>query len=468
MGRVSLTVRLTGCYLLVSTVLLLGMAGFISSAISSHFAELDRETLNDKIQLVRGIAGKAVLPQDLRERLNDALQNHPGLYVRIEGGDGRLLYDTAAFRFPAALLQQAPTESSSHMLSWSVQHSEYRGTVARLPSSGALQQDGRIFAALDTVHHAHFVADLRQSLWLYVLVGAAVSGLLGWWAARTGLAPLRRMKAKAQLVTARRLDQRMDVDAIPVELADLASTLNEMLQRLQDDFERLSDFSSDLAHELRTPLNNLLTQTEVVLSRSRDLATYRDTLASNGEELQRLSRMVSDMLLLAKAEHGLLSVPNLNEIDLEREVRALFDFYEALAEEHAVRLVLQGAARIRGDSLMLRRAISNLLSNALRHAPKDSDIVVRLGDLPDGGARISVANQGAPIPPEILARLFDRFFRADKARVHLDSDGAGLGLSITQAIAQAHGGRAHASSRGGMNVFSIDLPRTGLQHRRLA
>ncbi len=114
------------------------------------------------------------------------------------------------------------------------------------------------------------------------------------------------MKARAQAVTAHKLDQRMPAQAVPVEMADLAHSLNEMLERLQRDFQRLSEFSSDLAHELRTPISNLLTQTQVALAQPRDAAAYREILASNAEEFQRLARMVSDMLLLAKAEHGLL------------------------------------------------------------------------------------------------------------------------------------------------------------------
>lgn len=458
MPRLPLTVRLTGWYVLASAVLLLGMAAFMSAAITRHFAELDRDTLQDKIHLVQGLAAHAASWEQLRERLHVALQNHPGLYVRIDAGPGPALYAPADVEFPPTLLQQAPSALHDNALvNWHDGHASYQGIAAPL-SGPALPDQTRVIAAIDTAHHAHFLADLHQSLWLYLLLGVGVSGLLGWWAARAGLRPLRRMQAQAQRVTAHRLDQRMDVEAIPPELANLAHSLNDMLQRLQGDFERLSDFSSDLAHELRTPLNNLLTQTEVVLSRSRELGTYRDTLASNREELQRLARTVSDMLLLAKAENGSLAIPHPTTIDLAHEVQALFDFYEALAEDRQVRLVLQGQAQVTGDALMLRRAIGNLLSNALRHAQAHSDIVVQLQPHPEGGVHIGVRNQGDTIAPDVLPRLFDRFFRADKARVHLDSDGAGLGLSITQAIAQAHGGRVHASSLAGCNTFTIELP----------
>lgn len=463
MPRLSLTARLTVWYVLASSVLLLGLAAFIFSATARHFDELDRHTLHDKIALVQRLADSATSVEQLRHRLQDALHNHTGLYVRIEPPDGPPLYATADFAFPTALRQHARSGADHAVLAWQDQHASYQGLVASLAVAALPATEVRIMAAIDTGHHTHFMAGLRQALAWYVLVGVGLGGLLGWWAARAGLRPLHRMRAQAQQVTAHRLHQRMDVAAMPVELADLAASLNAMLQRLQHDFERLSDFSSDLAHELRTPLNNLLTQSEVVLSRPRGPEMYHDALASQREELQRLSRTVSDMLWLAKADSGRFQLPHTDQIDLAQEVQALFDFYEALAEEQRLGLVLQGQAQVLGDRLMLRRAISNLLSNALRHATPGSEVVVQLHHLPAGEVRISVTNQGEPIPPELLPRLFDRFFRADKARIRLDTDGAGLGLSITQAIAQAHGGRAHASSLAAGNVFCIDLPSSPLQ-----
>ncbi|MDF6445990.1 ATP-binding protein, partial [Escherichia coli] len=176
--------------------------------------------------------------------------------------------------------------------------------------------------------------------------------------------------------------------------------LNAMLERLQDDFRRLSEFSSDLAHELRTPITNLMTQTHVVLSQPREAAKYRDVLASNAEELLRLGRMVSDMLYLAKMEHG-ITLPNEESIHVGDEARALFDFYDALAEDKGVQLRLQGDASIVGDRLMLRRALSNLLSNALRYTPSGKAIVIKACEQ-DGGATIVVENQGEGIDPELL------------------------------------------------------------------
>jgi two-component system heavy metal sensor histidine kinase CusS len=208
-----------------------------------------------------------------------------------------------------------------------------------------------------------------KTLWLVVIGGTLATGLLGWFAARRGLAPLREMKQRATEVSAQRLDQRLPVDAVPVELAELAESLNDMLARLEESFKRLSDFSSDLAHELRTPVSNLMTQTQVALSKTRSSAEYREVLESNCEEFERLSRMISDMLFLAKSENGLI-VPGQETFDLADEVTALFDFYGALAEENGVTLRLEGSGQVTGDRLMLRRAIGNLLSNALRYTPR--------------------------------------------------------------------------------------------------
>ena len=455
--RFSLTTRLTVLYALVSALVLLGMAAIISMAVEQHFIELDQATLGDKIHLVQDLVSRARSPAELQTSLDGALQNHPGLLVRLDHPSGAVLYASRDFDFPEGLLTAPAQPLADTLLTWHDGQQTYRALQASVAPHAVLGQDLRLWVALDTLHHAHFSHSLQTTLWLYVVAAALLSGLLGWWAAHTGLAPLRAMKARAQAVSAHQLDQRMPAQAVPVEMAELAHSLNDMLARLQQDFQRLSEFSSDLAHELRTPISNLLTQTQVALSQPRDGATYQDILASNAEEFERLARMVSDMLLLAKAEHGLL-LPRAGKIALADEVRALFDFYEALADEKGISLQLVGAAHVVGDRLMLRRAISNLLSNALRHTPPQGQVRVEISC--DAEAVVlSVENTGPAIAPEDLPRLFDRFFRADKSRQHLETEGAGLGLSITQAIVHAHGATVTVSSADGWTRFSLVFPR---------
>jgi two-component system heavy metal sensor histidine kinase CusS len=454
LGRLSLTARLTAFYALVSATVLVGLAILVAFATSRHFVELDRGYLQDKIGLVQKIVGESPSPDLLSSRLDELLDSHHGLFIDLRQGD-RVVYGTQGMVFPSGLAPEGSTPTD-----WTLDDQTLRGLSARIdppatPSNepGAGGAPMQLLIALDTGHHLHFMRALSQTLALYSLGAILVSGLLGWWAARRGLAPLRIMKERAMTVTAQKLDQRMPVEAAPVEFADLAESLNTMLGRLQADFARLQEFSSDLAHELRTPINNLLTQTQVSLAQKRDADAYRDILASNAEEFQRLARMVSDMLFLAKTEHG-LELPNTEAISLDQEALDLFDFYDAVADEKRIRLKLIGQAHVMGDRLMVRRAIGNLLSNALRHSPAEAEVMVALEERP-GEATLCITNSGMTIAPEVLPRLFDRFFRVDKSRSHPESDGTGLGLSITQAIMRAHGGSVSVTSAQGKTTFCL-------------
>jgi two-component system heavy metal sensor histidine kinase CusS len=458
--RVSLTTRLTICYALIAASLLLGMTWMIAGMVSQHFWELDKETLQDKLSLVEGIVMRSQTSGDIAPRLGDALQNHPGLFVRVgKLNSDEVAFQSADFRFPPRMLEAKQSLAGDSLFTWQTSGQEFRALTREVQWNDASQTTWLIAAAVDTQHHDHFVVSLKRSLLTYAILASILSAVLSWWAARTGLKPLRAMKSRAQAVNANKLDERMPAESVPIEMADLATSLNDMLQRLQNDFRRLSEFSSDLAHELRTPISNLLTQTQVVLAQHRTVEEYQDTLASNAEEFQRLARMVSDMLLLAKAEHGLL-LPSTEEIELQKEVLALLDFYEALSEEKSVKLHCSGEGRILGDRLMLRRAISNLLSNALKYTPASGTVEISIESTPDHVC-LRVTNTGAAISAEHLPRLFDRFYRADKARTHAESDGAGLGLAITRAIVEAHGGKAGVKSFDGKTMFELNFKPMG-------
>ncbi|MDP2986182.1 heavy metal sensor histidine kinase [Hydrogenophaga sp.] len=456
--RLTLTVRLTCLYTLVSAAVLLGLGFLVAWSTHQHFIDLDRDYLLDKVHLIQKIVEETPEPAGLSGRLEESLNSHQGLFISLTRGDEQL-FGTSGIKFPAWL---AARSASDQPMDWADGERQMRGmstelSAAHLPGGVAGQgQSMRLTLALDTQHHTHFLQMLHQQLAIFVLVATLISGLLGWWAARSGLAPLRIMKERAQKVTAHKLDQRMPIDAVPVEMAELARSLNTMLERLELDFAKLMDFSSDIAHELRTPLSNLLTETQVSLSKPRDPDTYRDILASNAEELQRLARMVSDMLFLAKTDHG-IQLPNREDVALEDEVASLLDFYDAVAEDKEIRLRVLGSGSVVGDRLMIRRAISNLLSNALRHAHPRTDVELAIYAQEDS-ISLCVTNTGDQIDAPDLPRLFDRFYRADKARAHPSSDGAGLGLAITKAIMVAHGGSASATSAAGTARFCLQFP----------
>ncbi|QKO20882.1 heavy metal sensor histidine kinase [Rhodoferax sp. BAB1] len=455
----SLTSRLTLFFTLLSAAIVLGLGVIFLVASERHFIDLDDIVLQDKQRLVGELLARSSSTQDAQVRLKEALDHHHGLYVLIKDVHGRVFFESDDFNLPDAAALPEPGSTPKSLL-WSSRERAYHGLAQWSETNHGESTEMLILVAIDTEHHTHFMAQLQHTLALYAVLATLVSGFAGWFAAHQGMAPLRAMKSRASVVSGQQLNQRMQVEAVPIEMADLANELNHMLDRLQQDFQRLSDFSSDLAHELRTPISNLLTQTQVALSNRRDADTYRDILASNAEEFQRLARMVSDMLFLAKTERG-LQLPSKELFSAEQEAQALLDFYEAVAEEKNVRMSLHGSGNILGDRLMFRRAVSNLLSNALRHTKMAGEVCIEISDT-ENSTQVSVENTGDGIDPKIMPRLFDRFYRADPSRAQPDSDGTGLGLAITRAIVEAHGGKIEVSSAQGRTRFTLEFRKVSL------
>lgn len=459
--RASLGTRLTVLLAAVASAALALLGSVTLSALDDHFEAQDRGTLHSHLQqarlMIAQVADGAAL-EALPAQFDHAFGSHRDLAVRVQGAPGQPLFTQNAITVPADLLRQPGEAHPTATLTWREGEHAWRGSAMRMPLSIDGAAPLTVAMALDIHHHETFIANFRKALIGYVLLTALGCALLAWWAVRQGLKPLTMMREKAARIGSGQLDVRMPVDEGPSELAELARSLNAMLARLQGAFERLTRFSSDIAHELRTPLSNLLTQTQVGLGQPRSKADYQEILASNSEELERLSRTVADMLLLAKAEHGHL-LPSREPVALGDEVRALFEFYEALADDRGVTLRISGEATVSGDRLMLRRAVNNLLSNALRYTPRMGAVEVRI-EQRGREVRLAVQNDGEPIAPEVVPRLFERFYRAEQDRSHSSGqgEGSGLGLAITQTIVQAHGGRIQARGLAEGNVFEIFLP----------
>jgi two-component system heavy metal sensor histidine kinase CusS len=298
-----------------------------------------------------------------------------------------------------------------------------------------------------------YLTKFTRTLWSIILFAAVITIMAARFAIHKGHSPLRKLTHKIESISADQLDSRLNPLDVPVELSVLVQSFNTMLHRLEDGFERLSYFSADIAHELRTPITNLTTQTQVMLSKPRSNEEYKDILYSNLEEYDRMTKMVSDMLLLAQTEHGLIK-PNKDVVAVNKEIKELLEYFELLADERNIKLVMKGPTiEIFCDKIMLRQALSNLISNAIRHSPNDDEVIVQTQSS-QGSITIAISNHGEPVSKEHINRLFDRFYRTDPSRKR-DSQGAGLGLTIARSVIKVNGGDIIAESSNQTTRFTI-------------
>lgn len=312
--------------------------------------------------------------------------------------------------------------------------------------------------ALDVTHVEAWMRKFRNQLIGVVLMGTTLSGALAWVLTRQGLRPLHQITAAMKRVGASGLGERLGHNAWPRELAATAGEFDLMLERLRDAFHRLSQFSADAAHELRTPLNGLMISTSLTLSHERESEEYRQALASNLEEFERLKRMVDSLLFIARADNAEAMLTKSN-VDIAALCAEVLDFFSAMAEEQGVSTHVDGGGMIHGDATLLRQAISNVVSNALRNTPAGGTVHITIQESHEA-CRIDVADTGVGIAPEHLPKLFDRFYRVDAARTPTSQDnGAGLGLALVKTVVQLHGGTVAVSSTvGAGTTITLSIP----------
>ncbi|WP_213776556.1 heavy metal sensor histidine kinase [Caballeronia sp. dw_276] len=310
-----------------------------------------------------------------------------------------------------------------------------------------------IIAAHVMTQEAHVLSTYLVRVWINVAIAVLVTALLAWWVSSRGLTPLRKMADKAAEITPNTLSARLDVENTPTELQSLAVSFNAMLDRLSTGYERLLQFSADLAHEVRTPIGVLIGQTQVTLAHTRSESEYKSVLESNLEELERLGRIAQNILFLAQADHERQEIERAT-LNTREQLETIATYFEGLADERDLRFDVQAEGEMFVNEIMSRRAISNVVVNAVRYAKPGTTI--RLTGSEDAqGARIVIGNQGERVSPEELARLFDRFYRGDAARSEF-TESSGLGLAIVQAIMRLHGGSASAScSADGWIEFTL-------------
>lgn len=458
-GPVSLALRIALASALFGLVV---AAGAVFAGYWTLSQQLDARSASD-LQgrhelLVHILAGMPSVKAaaESSDRFADLFFGHDDLHLALvdPATDQTLASNSAvASHSVTALLHAtaAPETMHSWVTSEGQRFSGMHGTVAvadgkrlRYYLSVERQRDSQLLAG--------FVKATLLALPLLLILVATGA----WLTARTGLAPLRRFNRLAASIGTKSLDQRASMSGLPGELADMAVEFNSMMDRIDKGYRRLEDFSGDLAHEMRTPVATLLGRTQVALSQTRTVADLREVLEGNVEELDRLSALISDMLFIARAEHDAEPI-QAETMELAQEAKRVAEYLSLVADEKNVRVQVEGTAPpVTADRLLVERAITNLLSNAIRHAAAGSVVTIGVGS--DGqGATLAVTNRGETIPEVHLNRIFDRFHRVDPGRARL-SGGTGLGLAIVKSIALAHKGSIAVRSSGGLTTFTLSLP----------
>lgn len=301
---------------------------------------------------------------------------------------------------------------------------------------------------LDVSSQHGFVSD-RKRLGLYFLAAVISAILLGIFIANRGLRSLYMLTKMTENITIHSLDQRINPASWPVELRGVALSFNHMLTRINSAIEQLKQFSGDLAHDMRIPITNLIGESELALSREMTNEKYRDVLSSHLEELQRLSRLIDGLLFLARSESPQFSL-QLSKLDAAAEIRAMSDYFSAVADEKSIDVIIEGNAYLMADMMMFRRVINNLLSNALKFTPAKGSVRIILQDKNEG-VFIDIVDSGVGIEASHLPKLFNRFYRIDASR-NQATGGHGLGLPIVKSIVNLHKGTISIESTPGVGT----------------
>jgi two-component system, OmpR family, heavy metal sensor histidine kinase CusS len=407
------------------------------------------------IHVLSEISSLQAVPQS-SHRFADLLIGHDDLNLAlIDAASGRVVANYSGK--PRQAVDVAPAFGTGTIHAW-VSSTGQSLTTHSGTAQVANGQTLKFRLSIDRRHDTQLLAGFVRATLVGLPVLLLVVAFGAWLIARTTLAPLRRFNRLAAGVGTKTLSHRVSSARLPTELAELASELNGMLDRIDDGYRRLQEFSGDLAHEMRTPIATLLGRTQMTLSQKRNEATLREVLENNVDEFERLSSLISDMLFIARTD------PSANEgalhceaVELSHEALRVAEYLSLIAEERKVSFDVTGSATVLADRMLVQRAITNLLSNAVRHAYPSSKVRAAISTTNDS-VRLAVTNEGEGIGATHLGRIFDRFYRVDSSRARLDG-GSGLGLAIVRSIMQAHGGRVDVSSvLGQTTTFTLVFP----------
>ncbi len=466
----SLTAKLVTLYVITASTSLLVACGFLYWTLLSNIDHEHKELLSTELAEFHRVLQQSPLDLTLLKDLAGEESQHADevhtasfhpssahySYFRVLNSQQQMIVETENMSslFPMPFFLELNTDS---MLTYDIKTQTEDGRIFLLVThslsiNDAIASAWQVQVALNVTQDEMLLLQYKKMLGVVLLMGICFSTLAGVWITRQGLRPLNKITQAVQSISINHLNESISSEKWPKELTLLAAAFDEMLNRLNESFARLSQFSADLAHELRTPINNLMGETEIILSRQRTPSEYRQILESNMEEFNRLNRMIEELLFLSRAESPETKI-NCEVLVLENELERVRIFYESLAADKKIEIQVKGCAQVYADSLLLQRALSNLIANAIYYTNSGGKIFL-LAKSGDHTTEVHVCDDGIGIDAGALLKLFDRFYREDKART-INTQGSGLGLSIVKSIMELHQGTITVNSKIGKGTSVI-------------
>jgi len=461
----SITTRLTLFYTVATTLLLVLIVVSLYWVMTNLLYQSEHQLLSDEVDILENIVEKkryniSDLNQKIKEIppiLDSSVYDH---YIRIVNDKRQIITETdnmTNYLQGADFLNQ-PAQKTKTSVWWKASDETH---YLLMQSPVLLDRDGKdpwvIQIALDVSFQRDIIKKYRSKLMAGLFIGTFCALFIGYGIARRSLRRLNELTETTKTITVTSLHKRIDPTLWPNELRALRMSFNQMLDRIEDSFSRLTQLSGDLAHELRIPINNLIMETGVVLSRALSINEYKNTLESNLEEANRISQIIENLLFLARAENPNLDIQK-NYIYIEEEISIVLDFYQALIDEKNINVSYSGSGIILANSNMFRRLFSNLLSNALKYTSSGGFISFEIKNNSDT-LKVIFRDTGCGISNEHLPKIFNRFYRVDNARSSIQG-GTGLGLAIVKSIVDLHQGFIEVSSQIGRGTtFLIYFPK---------
>lgn len=452
----SIALRMTIWYALSAFALIFVATGLLYWVLVNSMYQEDLRDLADNLNNARLLLRSSptgLFVQSPEQRPSWAPPHQPEIYLRVLDGDAQTLTETPG------MADELPPPAKAELAVIGVADSQRREVIShsgkpfltlimRIAGEGVNGQTQFMQVAMDREHDEYLLSRYRDRLWLVLGVSLVVCSLAGYLIARSGTRPIENIGRTAARIRSTTLHERIETKGLPAELGQLAETFNSMLDRLEQSFQHISQFSDDVAHELRTPINNLRGEIDVALSKARSEENYREILGSCLEECTRISRLIQTLLFLARSDTRAEALQR-EKTDVCQELAKVEAFYEAAAAEAGIDLRVSTIDSVYAqlDRTLFQQAVGNLVSNAIAHTPAGGSVNVA-ASADHNGLTVRVSDTGCGIASEHLPRVFERFYRIDRARTR-SSENVGLGLAVVKSIVACHGGHVEIDSEVG-------------------